>query len=348
MLEALSKERSKSLFFTISVLTLLALGGCEEVSKGPIKVGTILWPGHEPLHLAQEHAFFDDQDVELIELSSSTEVIRAMKNSSLHAATLTLDESISLLVSGVDIVVVVALDVSQGADMVIAQEPFASLNDLKGKRIAVDTGAVGAIMLVGFLEFAGVSANDVEIVPLKIRNHFSVFHQMDVDVVVTYQPVAGELLRAGGHKIFDSSNIPNQIMDALVVRRDAIEGYSDQLQILVNGYFSARELMESDRQAALTRMAKRSGISKVHLSNAFEGLHLPSLEENRIWLGRCDQFLGRRVRDLSELMKKHDLIESLPRDNLVCDATWVQNTTVERIGLPSNMKHGTRLQGVPE
>ncbi len=307
------------------------LGGCEEASNGPIKVGSMLWPGYEPLYLAKEHAFFDDQDVELIELSSSTGVIRAMKNGSLQAATLTLDEAISLLVSGVDIVIAAALDISQGADMVIAQEPFASLNDVKGKRIGVDTGAVGAVMLVGFLEFAGVSASDVTIVPLKIQNHFSAFHEISVDVVVTYQPVAGELLRAGGHKVFDSSNISNQIMDVLVVRRDAILDYSQQLQVLVNGYFSARQLMDDDKQASLRVMSKRSGIAKENLIQAYEGLHLPSLEENRIWLGRCEQFMGRRIEELSELMKKHDLIDVLPRDNLICDATWIQNVKVQEV-----------------
>ncbi len=314
----------KALFFTVSVSFLLVLAGCEEASQGPFKVGTVLWPGYEPLYLAKEHSFFDGQDIELIELSSSTGVIRAMKNGSVQAATLTLDESISLLVSGVDIVIVTAFDVSQGADMVIAQEPFLSLNDIKGKKIGVDTGAVGAVMLVGFLEFAGLSANEVEIVPLTIQNHFAAFHEMSVDIVVTYEPVAGELLREGGHRVFDSSNIPNQIIDVLVVRRDAIADYSRQLQLLVNGYFSARKLMDRDEQAALTVMSKRSDITKGNLGKAYEGLHLASLEENRIWLGRCGQFLGKRIQDLSKLMKNNGLIDSLPNDNLICDATWVQ------------------------
>ena len=338
LLKPLLKSSLKPLFFTISVLFLLLLGGCEKASNGPIKVGTILWPGYEPLYLAREQAFFNEQDVELIELSSSTGVIRAMKNGSLQAATLTLDEAISLLVTGVDIEIVAALDVSQGADMVIAQEPFTSLNDVRGKRIGVDTGAVGAVMLLGFLEFAGVSADEVEIVPLKIQNHFSAFHQISVDIVVTYQPVAGELLRAGGHKVFDSSNIPNQIMDVLVVRRDAVADYSRQLQTLVNGYFSARQLMSQDKQAALTVMSKRSGIAKEHLSKAYEGLHLPTLEENRIWLGRCAQFMGQRIQTLSELMKIHDLIDTLPDDSLICNATWVQNSKVEN----------SKVQGVPQ
>jgi len=318
------KALLKPLFFTILVLLSLVLGGCDEVSKDPLKVGTVLWPGYEPLYLAKEHSFFEGQDVELIELPSSTGVIRAMKNGSLQAATLTLDEAISLLVSGVDIVIVTALDVSQGADMVIAQEPFTSLNDVKGKRIGVDTGAVGAVMLVGFLEFAGVSASEVEIVPLSIQNHFAAFHEISVDIVVTYEPVAGELLRAGGHRVFDSSKIPNQIIDVLVVRRDAVVHYSRQLQLLVNGYFSARKLMEKDQQAALMLMSKRSDITKEHLDKAYEGLHLASLEENRIWLGRCGQFMGKRIQNLSKLMKTHGLIDSVPNDHLICDATWVQ------------------------
>ena len=161
------KALLKPLCLTISVLFFLVLGGCEEVSNGPIKVGTMLWPGYEPLYLAREQSLFSEQDVELIELSSSTGVIRAMKNGSLQAAALTLDEAISLLVSGVDIEIVAVLDVSQGADMVIAQEPLSSLNDRKGKRVGVDTGTVGAGMLVGCLELAGISANEAEVFPVR-------------------------------------------------------------------------------------------------------------------------------------------------------------------------------------
>ena len=148
---------------------------------------------------------------------------------------------------------------------------------------------------------------------------------------MTFQPVAGALLRAGGYKVFDSSNIPNQIMDVLVVRRDAIPDYSRQLQVLVNGYFSARQSMNSNRQVALTMMSKRSGIAKEHLIDAYKGLHLPTLEENRIWLDRCGQFMGRRIQELSELMKAHDLIDMLPDNNLICNATWVNSVKLQNM-----------------
>ncbi|OUS26799.1 hypothetical protein A9Q99_16400 [Gammaproteobacteria bacterium 45_16_T64] len=308
----------------ILISGILALLSCEDISHGPVKVGTILWPGYEPLHLAREYGLYEGHNIDLVELASASDVIRAMANGSLHMATLTLDETIGLLASGLDLSVIGILDVSKGADMVISHQPMTSLENIEGKKIGVETGGVGGIMLAGFLEHAGVALEDVHIVPLNIQMHRDAFKLQAVDIVVTHEPTAGALLREGGHRIFDSSNIPDRIMDVLVVRTDWAVGHREQIQKIISGYFSARKSMHNNKLDAYRKMAQRSGIKYEDLVLGFEGLHLPNLGENRIWLTQCEKYLGQRIILLSALMMKQGLIDSLPAKNLVCDASWLE------------------------
>lgn len=308
---------------SILLVLLFTLLACEEASHTPVKVGTILWPGYEPFHLAREYGFFKGHNIDLVELTSASDVIRAMTNGSLHMATLTLDETIGLLVSGLDLSVIGILDVSQGADMVISHQPMTSLAEIEGKKIGVETGAVGGIMLTGFLEHAGVALKDVHVVPLNVQFHKDALDSKQVDIVVTYEPIAGDLLKQGAHKLFDSSNIPDRIMDVLVVRRGWAETHRPQIQQVLNGYFSARKSMHNNKLDAYMRMSQRSGIEYEDLVTSFEGLHLPNLGENRIWLTQCEKYLGQKIMTLSALMKTQGLIESTPRKHLVCDASWL-------------------------
>lgn len=306
------------------VFLLTSVIGCEQRANDPLKVGTFLWAGYEPLHLAEEQGFFQNSEIDLIELASATAVIRAIKNGSVEAATLTLDETIGLLVADVDLSIVAVMDVSHGADMVISREALGSLKEVSGKRIGVEMGGVGVTMLAGFLDHAGLTATDVEIVPLTLREHVSAFESANVDIVVTFEPMAGQLLNGGGHKVFDSSNIPRRILDVLIVRADSIEKHSDRIQQLLSGYFMARQMMASNEEKSFSAMAVRTSISYDDIRRSYEGLHLPSLEENRIWLRMCDRYIGGSVRQLSELMVKQDLIEFVPANHLVCDAAWVE------------------------
>ena len=303
---------------------LIAVAGCEQDTHEPLKVGTFLWAGYEPLHLAEERGFFRDTHVDLIELASATAIIRALKNGSVQAATLTLDETIGLLVADVDLSIVAVMDVSNGADMVISREPLVSFDDVKDKRIGVEIGGVGVTMLAGFLDYVGLTVADVKIVPLTLREHAKAFERADVDMVVTFEPTAGQLIKGGAHNIFDSSKIPRRILDVLIVRNDSINKHNASIQKLIYGYFSARRLMTLDKEKSLSTMAKRTGLSYEDFSRSFEGLHLPSLEENRSWLKMCDRYIGGSVKHLSQLMVKQDLIDFVPANHLVCDASWVE------------------------
>jgi len=68
------------------VLFLLLLSGCNHAPGTPMRLGTNVWPGYEPLYLAREFGYIDREDVQLVELNSATQVMRAFRNGALEAA----------------------------------------------------------------------------------------------------------------------------------------------------------------------------------------------------------------------------------------------------------------------
>lgn len=65
----------------------------------PLRIGTLVWPGYEPLYLARERGYLDPKSVRLVEYPSNSEVTRAFRNRAIEAAALTFDEVHPLLAS---------------------------------------------------------------------------------------------------------------------------------------------------------------------------------------------------------------------------------------------------------
>ena len=73
------------------------------------------------------------------------------------------------------------------------------MNDLKGKSVAVESGALGAFVLSRALALNGMQAGDVNVVHLESNEQPSAFEKGQVDGAVTFDPYRAQLLRAGRH-----------------------------------------------------------------------------------------------------------------------------------------------------
>ena len=184
----------------------LSLVSCSSNDNRPLKVATNLWPGYEPLYLAQYLGVFH-QDIEVIQLSSATEVMPAMAHGNLDAAALTLDEVISLRAGGLDIEPILVLDYSRGGDAIVTLQP--KRDSLVGMRVGVENTALGAIVLSEALNQAGLTFDDVVIINVSPDEHEKALLQEKLDAVVTFEPVRTRLLRQGAKVLFDTRQAPD-------------------------------------------------------------------------------------------------------------------------------------------
>lgn len=311
----------------LGLLCLLALAGCAPDVEPALRVGTNIWPGYEPLYLARELGYYSDAEVRLVEYSSATEVIHAWRNAAIDAAALTLDEVLRLAQDGHEPRVVAVLDVSNGADVLLARRSIASLTALRGRRIGVENTAVGGYLLARALAAAGLSRRAVEAVPLEIHRHEQAFVRGEVDAVVTFDPVRARLLARGAHTLFDSRRIPGEIVDVLAVRPDLLDRDPGRARVLVDGWRRAVDQLRRDPHSAAQRMAPRLAVSPAELLASLDGLHIPDLAENRRLLAGPDAALLRPARQLAHLMLEQRLLHSPVAVEPLIDARLLAEAT---------------------
>jgi NitT/TauT family transport system substrate-binding protein len=205
---------------------------------GPLKVAVGLWPGLETLTIARERGILNGEKVRLIEMTWSSAAMRAFGNRVVDAAVLTLDETLRLRQNGHDVRVVLIMDVSAGADCLVAKEGIRETEVLRGRRVGVEVRTGGIYLLARALEREGLTVNDVNVIPLNLAETESALLDGEADAVVTSEPWLSRLLDAGLSKIFDSSMIPGELCRLLVVSGDALESRRDEVQGLVDAHFA--------------------------------------------------------------------------------------------------------------
>lgn len=290
-------------------LALLTMMSCKNRPMPPMRIGMNVWPGYEPLFLARQAGKLNERDFRLVEFSAGSEVVRAFRNGILEAACLTLDEVFYTVQDGMDPVILLVMDESCGADVVLAHPEIKNPAGLRGKRIAVEVSAVGAYMLTRCLKQADLTIKDVTPVYLPTEKHFSAYKDSLVDAVVTFEPVRTRLLLLGAVDLFNSSMIPGEIVDVLVVRRDYLEGHPERGVALRQAWFAALKQMTKSPHESAKFMAIRERVTTEEFESSLRGLRLPNEQENHELLDLPTPKLLITAERLKTVMKESDLLQ---------------------------------------
>ncbi|HJW73992.1 MAG TPA: ABC transporter substrate-binding protein [Geothrix sp.] len=291
---------------SISCMLALAMGnGCGKPPPEPLQLATNVWPGYEPLYLARHLGALDPRSFRLVEMASSSDCMRALKAGRVAAAALTLDEVFTLLQEGVDLQIVLIMDVSNGADALLGRPDMKTLAALKGHRVGVEQTAVGAYLLSRALDQAGLRPEDIVVVPMTEGAHEARFLDGSVDAVVTFEPSRTRLMNSGAKVLFDSSRIPNEIVDVLVFRGEVARARPEAMAMVRNGWFKAQAHLHQRPQEACRQMALREGLDSEAFRKALEGLSFPDEDADRRM--RAGELLP-PARRLADLMHRQRLL----------------------------------------
>jgi NitT/TauT family transport system substrate-binding protein len=245
-----------------------------------------------------------------VEYPSASEVLRAFRNQTIDGMVISLDESFGLAVDGFQPRIILVVDVSHGADVVVGRRGMQTMRDLKGKSVAVESSALGAFVLSRALALNGMQASDVNVVHLESNEQPTAFEKGEVDGAVTFDPYRAQFLRAGAKTLFDSTQIPGEIVDLLAVRATVLEEHPKAVQALLTGWFGAIDYMKSNPKDAARRMGIRQQTSGEQFLEAQQGLHVPSREENLRMLGGAKPELAVAGRRLMALMVDAKLLRT--------------------------------------
>jgi len=165
--------------------------------------------------------------------------------------------------AGVDSTALIVGDYSNGNDGLLIKGEGKKLADLKGMQVNLVELSVSHYFLARALETAGLSERDVKLVNTSDADIIAAFSTADVQAAATWNPMLAEILsQPGATQVFDSSKIPGEILDMMVVNSKTLQDNPNFGKALVGAWFEIMTLMQSDTAQAtdaLTEMAKASG-----------------------------------------------------------------------------------------
>ncbi len=290
----------------------LSLTGCAGAAEPGLRIATNQWIGYELLHLGQalaaEEAAAEKPRIRLIELLSNTDSIQALAAGTIDGAGLTLDEAISARAAGIDLKIILVFDFSAGADVLLARPGITRLDQLKGRHIGVEQTGVGALMLDAAMKQATLARGDVHVISMTADQHLAAFEQGKVDALVTFEPIASQIIAAGWQPLFDSRAIPGGIVDVLAVSAQALADNPKTLRILLTRHFKALNYLRQRPDDATRRMAPRLGLTPAAVQSGYASLVLPDLAENHRLLGGTPAPLETTAAQLAALMLREKLL----------------------------------------
>jgi NitT/TauT family transport system substrate-binding protein len=266
-----------------SLLTT-TLTSCTPKPTMPLRIGMIDWPGYEPFYLAKSLGLYDQAAIELVSFTDMAELLRAYRQQQIDCSTSTIGETLQLAATMPDQRIVFVMDQSAGADAILAKPRITELAGLKGQRIGSDMMPLSSYILVSALEKVGLTLNDVKLVDFGIADQLEAYKTDRIDAVITFDPFRSELLKAGATSLFDSTQLPDQIVDVMLTSQATLTEYGSTFKILTAGFFQALDYLQQHPQETIARMADRQKITPDELAASLKLIKLIDRTANQTML----------------------------------------------------------------
>ncbi|MFY9179802.1 MAG: ABC transporter substrate-binding protein, partial [Venatoribacter sp.] len=236
---------------------------------------------YEPFYLAQELGYYQASHVRLIELSSTNQVVDALRANKVDTAALSLDEAILLRQEGLPLKVIWVASLSDNSNAILVRDSIQDLSQLKDKRIGVEQTAIGYYMLSQFLQFTGLNQDDIHITPMSADEHLDAWQNNKVDALITFGAVLQILKKQHAKVVFDDTNTNKKVFGVVVATEKALACCSTEIQSLIQGQQKALEYIKNNEESALISMAKRTQSTSQGVRQVLTTTQLLTTEQNQ-------------------------------------------------------------------
>lgn len=251
------------------VLGALASGPAAAEPKKDFKVAWSIYVGWMPWGYAADQGIVQkwaDKYGITIEVTQFNDYVESMNQytaGAYDAVTLTNMDGLSIpAAGGVDTSAVIIGDFSAGNDAVILKGQ-SDLAAIKGQTVNLVEFSVSHYLLARALETVGLAERDVKVVNTADPDMVGAFQTPDVTAMVTWNPMVSEIIALpDAHKVFDSAQIPGEIIDMMVANTEVLADNPDFGKALAGIWYETTALMTADTAegaAARAAMGAASG-----------------------------------------------------------------------------------------
>ena len=179
---------------------------------------------------------------------------------------------------GVDSTALIVGDFSNGNDGVVLKGKGKTLTDIKGQKVNLVELSVSHYLLARALESVGMRERDLKVINTSDADIVAAFSAPATTAVVAWKPQLSAVLSApNAEMVFDSSKIPGEILDLMVVKTDVLNANPKLGKALIGAWYETLAVMfknDAAGQAAQTAMAKASGTDLAGFGRQLATTHL--------------------------------------------------------------------------
>lgn len=296
---------------SLTATLLLSATGLSAQERPSFRIAWTIYAGNMPLGYAEDTgilAKWGDRygmDLEAVMLTDYVEAQNQYTGRAFDAVVaITLDAITIPAAAGVDSTAVVMMNGSNGSDGMVMKGKGKTVADLKGSRINLVSFSGSHYMLSRALDMNGMSERDVTVVNTSDADIATAFQTPEVEAVATWKPHLDIILKNSPNStlIFDSSSIPDEITDVILVHTDTLKKHPDLGKAIAGAWFEVVEKLEEghpERDQVMAHMADAAGasvdnfrqqLSTVILYNRSEAAALVESKEFRTSLSEMTQF----------------------------------------------------------
>jgi NitT/TauT family transport system substrate-binding protein len=231
-LVSLRSVAARNLFLFAAALAIYC--SCKPASQNaasqappPIRVAVQYWPGIYWLSIADEKGWFKEAGLNVQLVDTNADYLASVRDfieGRFDVNDLELFDLLDYIAHGADLVGIINVDYSAGAEKLIARPGIEQLADLKGKKIAFSQKSYLDYIFCEAIGRVGLTREDVQIVDMQAEKAPEALIKEEVDAMLTFEPYATQGLEAAkGRNLFDTSQVSGLSPGLIVLQRKFIE-----------------------------------------------------------------------------------------------------------------------------
>jgi NitT/TauT family transport system substrate-binding protein len=228
-----------------------------------IYAGWMPWPYADQAGIVKKWADKYGVKIKIVQINDYVESLNQYTAGKLDGVTATNMDALTIpAAGGKDTTVLMIGDYSNGNDGIILKNGK-TLADIKGRSVNLVENSVSHYLLGRGLETAGLKLTDVKVVNTSDADIVAAFGAPQTTAEVPWNPQLSEIKKMpGATEVFDSTKIPGEIQDTLVISTDVLKANPALGKALTGAWYETLALMKKDDaqgKAAREAMAKLSG-----------------------------------------------------------------------------------------
>jgi NitT/TauT family transport system substrate-binding protein len=217
-----------------------------------IYVGWMPWAYGAEQGIVKKWADKYDIEIEVVQINDYIESINQYSTGGFDACTMTNMDALTIpAAGGVDSTALIVGDFSNGNDGIVLKNKK-SLADIKGQRVNLVELSVSHYLLARGLETVGLTEKDLTVMNTSDADMVAVYGTDDVTAVSTWNPLLNEIISMpNSYKVFDSSQIPGEIIDLLVINTETLKKNPKLGKALVGAWYEIMANMNGTDKVAM-------------------------------------------------------------------------------------------------